>query len=175
MSIATQTADWKFFRTAPDVPMEVYIFVHTSSGQRIATARDTIPALRSNHGLTLTDWYRLEAFKTGMTIESGGWHDKPVKARILYGRWLVDCPICRGANDVIPEEPIYLCSCCYWPGVFRADQVVPAHFAPVEFPHERAEIERLLLKRPYIRNRNWSPGETVADLVRQNIENRCEV
>ena len=97
MSIATQTADWKFFRTAPDVPMEVYIFVHTSSGQRIATARDTIPALRSNHGLTLTDWYRLEAFKTGMTIESGGWHDKPVKARILYGRWLVDCPVCRGA------------------------------------------------------------------------------
>lgn len=164
----------EFYKTAPDVPMEVYIFVHSGNGSKIATARDTIPALRSNHSLTLADWYRLEGLKTGMTIETGLAQEK-VRARILYGRWLVDCPVCRGANDVDPAEAVYLCSSCYWPGIFRPDRIVPAHFAAVEFPGERAEIERLLLKRPYIRNRNWNPGETIADLVLQNLENGCEV
>lgn len=158
----------------PDNPMEVYIFVHSGNGTRIATARDTIPALRSNHALTLRDWYTLEGYKTGMTIETGRM-GAPVRARVLYGRWLVDCPVCRGANDVDPNEPIYLCSSCYWPGVFRAGQVVPAHFAPVEFPRQRAEIERLLLERPFIRNRNWRPGESLADLARQTAENVSEV
>jgi hypothetical protein len=161
----------------PDYPMEVYIFMHTENGARIATARETLPALRSNHGLSLADWYQLEALKLGIKIDGRPWtvDDKKVTARILYGRWLVDCPICCGANDVDPAEPVYLCSSCYWPGVYRVDAFVPAHFARVEFPRERAEIEKLLLKRPYIRNRNWSPGEMISDLAQQNIENGYEV
>lgn len=140
-----------------DVPLENYIQRVTNGGGRIATARDTLPALRSNRSLLLSDWFRLEALK--YLIQVGiGLHDRPVQARILYGRWLVDCPVCRGANDVDPAEPVYLCSSCGW----------PERFAPVEFPPDQAQIEQVLLKRP-IHNRNWQPGETLARLVAENI------
>jgi hypothetical protein len=146
-----------------DIPLENYIRRATGGGGRIATARDTLPALRSNSSLLLSDWFRLEAQKFLIPV-GAGLYDQPVQARVLYGRWLVNCPVCRGANDVDPDEPVYLCSSCGW----------PERLAPVLFPKERTEIERLLLRRP-IHNRNWDSGETVADLVRQNIENGCEV
>lgn len=140
-----------------DVPLTNYIRRATGGGGRIATARDTLPALRSNHSLLLSDWFRLEAQKYLIPV-GVGLHDQPVKARILYGRWLVDCPVCRGANDVDPCEPVYLCSSCGWPECLT----------PVVFPEERQEIERLLLIRP-IHNRNWSPDETVSLLIAENI------
>jgi hypothetical protein len=140
-----------------DVPLANYIRRATGGGGRIATARDTLPALRSNPTLLLSDWFRLEAQKYLIPVGIG-FHEQPVQARILYGRWLVDCPVCRGANDVDPAEPVYLCSSCGW----------PEQLTPVEFPTERMEIERLLLKRP-IQNRNWQPGETLSFLIAENI------
>jgi hypothetical protein len=164
-----QSVDWKFYRTAsaPDLPLETYIFMHTKMGSRIATARDTLPEFQHSHAMTLRSWYVLKAAQTGVPIENREGPEK-VTARILYGRWLVDCPHCRGANDVIPEEPIYLCSSCGWPGIFRAGEYVPAHFARVIFPQNRAEIERILLRRKLIRNRNWQPGETIGQLAEEN-------
>jgi len=149
--------------TSFDIPLENYIRRATGGGSRIATVRDTIPALRGNRSLLLADWFRLEGLKYLIEIEQGR-HEQPVQARILYGRWLVDCPQCAGANDVDPDEPVYLCTSCGWPG----------NFAHVEFPHERAEIERLLLHRP-IHNRNWFPGETAEYLRWENITNGWEV
>jgi hypothetical protein len=165
-----QSVDWKFYRTetAPDLPMETYIFMHTGMGARIATARDTLPEFQTSLAMTLRAWYTLKARLLGITI-SGVPGPEKVRARVLYGRWMVDCPACRGANDVIPDEPIYLCSSCGWPGVFRPGaEYVPAHFAQVLFPADRAEIERILLKRKLIRNRNWSPGETIEKLAEEN-------
>lgn len=140
-----------------DVPLANYIRRATGGGLRIATARDTLPALRSNLTLLLSDWFRLEAQKYLIPVRNG-MPSRPVQARILYGRWLVGCPVCRGANYVDPAEPVYLCSSCGW----------PEQLTSVEFPDERAEIERLLLKRP-IQNRNWQPGETLAFLIAENI------
>jgi len=39
----------------------------------------------------------------------------------------------------------------------------------VEFPEDRATIEAILLLRPNPANRNWLPGETLADLVLENV------
>jgi len=147
-----------------DIPLANYILRATNGGGRIATARDTIPALRETHSLTLQNWFRLEAARFLIRIDESSMHVQPVQARILYGRWLVDCPVCRGANDVIPSEPVYLCSSCGW----------PERFVMVEFPPEIREIERLLLKRP-IQNRNWQPGETLAFLTAENIAYGHEV
>ena len=146
-----------------DVPLENYIRRATSGGGRIATARDTLPALRANPSLLLSDWFRLQAQKFLIPV-APGLHDQPVQAQILYGRWLVFCPMCSGANDVDPAEPVYLCSSCGW----------PERLAPVVFPEKRIKIERLLLKRP-VHNRNWNLGETIANLAQQNLEHGCEV
>jgi len=40
----------------------------------------------------------------------------------------------------------------------------------VVFPAEMAIIEAVLSRRRRPENRNWQPGETVADLVRENEE-----
>lgn len=158
-----------------DEPMEMYIFTHTDFGSKIATARETINALQCNHALSLQDWYIGEALKMAVTIERTT-GPQVVKARILYGRWMVDCPRCNGANDVIPGEPIYLCSCCMWPGVFRpGSEYVAPHFAEVIFPENREAIEAILLKRPAIANRNWYPGESIEQLEKENSQLGCEV
>jgi hypothetical protein len=142
-----------------DIPLENYISRATRGGAWIATARDTLPALRSTPGLTLRDWYKLTAAQ--ILLEIGPeMHNQPVQARILYCRWMVDCLVCAGANDVDPAEPIYLCSCCGW----------PERFAPVEFPPDRLLIEKILLMRPRICNRNWHPGEPLDMLLEENRE-----
>jgi hypothetical protein len=147
-----------------DIPLENYISRATQGGMRIATARDTIPALRLGPQLTLADWLKLEASKFLIDV-APGLYATPVQARILYGRWLVDCPVCNGCNDVVPDEPVYLCTSCGWPG----------QLAPVEFPAEKKEIERLLLKRPRASNRNWSIGEPAEKLIAENLLAEGEV
>jgi predicted RNA-binding Zn-ribbon protein involved in translation (DUF1610 family) len=88
-----------------------------------------------------------------------------VRAYINHGRWVVDCAICASAVVAEPQDPVFSCPTCGSGGVWRK----------VEFPAPavQEEIERLLLLRPGFRNaapaRNWMPGETVADLRRQNL------
>jgi hypothetical protein len=40
-----------------------------------------------------------------------------------------------------------------------------------QWPERVSDIERVVLARPAPTTRNWLPGETVADLVAENIEN----
>jgi hypothetical protein len=143
-----------------DVPMEKFIYRATNNGVRIATARDTLAALRSNPSLTLKDWFRLSCLKILLSIQPGRQERTVIKARILYGRWLVDCPVCNGANDVDPNEPVYICTSCGW----------PESFVEVEFPPDRELIETILLRRAAISARNWNPGETVEMLLRETLE-----
>ena len=39
----------------------------------------------------------------------------------------------------------------------------------VEWPANIADIEALVLARPIVTTRNWHPGETVHDLLRENV------
>ncbi len=136
-----------------DLPLANYIFRATEDGRRIATARDTIMSLRANVALTLRDWFKGEATKVLIKVQDGEYHT-PVQARILYGRWMADCPVCNGACDVDPKEPIFLCLSCGWPEMITH----------VIFPTNREEIEHELLKRARPENRNWSPGEDLTSL-----------
>jgi hypothetical protein len=147
-----------------DVPLAGYIQRATGGGGRIATCRDTVPALRMHKSLRMSDWLKLEAAKVLISVEPGE-YEQAVPARVCYGRWLADCPVCGGAVDVDPREPVFLCVSCGWPG----------KIAPVDFPAQRNEIERLLLARPMTYNRNWFPGEPLEHLREENRQFGHEV
>ena len=80
-----------------------------------------------------------------------------MKAYVNHGRWVADCPIpfCGQAwlADRIPVE----CENCGQPP------------GPIEWPTEQERIESLLAVRPVPQTRNWLPGETVDDLIAENV------
>ena len=80
-------------------------------------------------------------------------------ARAYCGMWIVDCPRCRDARHLPFGTTAYEC-------VYCGLGMEPA------WPSEamRAGVERLLSMRPIAYNRNWTPGETLHDLLAENIE-----
>jgi hypothetical protein len=89
----------------------------------------------------------------------------PAIARVYEGWWIADCPNpdCAGARFIM-RGCGFMCGSC-----FNAD--AGRRYRPVEWPAREREIEVALLARPTPANRNWSPGETVGDLERENAEN----
>lgn len=95
-----------------------------------------------------------------------------IPAELEHGRWIAKCPNrpigCGGALNASLTEPVFLCADCGSPennGKWYA----------VAFPPDRAGIEAMLLKRPAVIadsaiRRNWKPGESIADLQRENTE-----
>lgn len=82
-----------------------------------------------------------------------------VEAR--QGRWIGWCSYrdrCDAAIQLVPFTEGFICPDCgmatsvVWPS---ADMV--------------AGVERLLLMRPHPKNQNWLPGETLDDLLLENI------
>lgn len=80
----------------------------------------------------------------------------PIPAYINHNRWVADCPICNGAELASPESPFFRCANCGFE-------------AGVQFPANRQGIEAVLAHRPHLLNRNWRPGESIADLRAENI------
>lgn len=102
----------------------------------------------------------------------------PAAPRVNWGRWLVDCAACGSALAVEPGTPVlgapvwehdgaqwvrvgFREGC--WDCGARCDLVWPDG-AFVD------GVERLLAMRPHAHNRNWHPGETLHDLMRENAE-----
>lgn len=84
----------------------------------------------------------------------GGW----ARARINWGRIVVDCPApgCLAALTLPPGWPVYDCWEC--PAV-----------AAVAWPSNLADIASVLWLRPDPFTRNWDPGESLEQLVGENI------
>lgn len=66
------------------------------------------------------------------------------------------------------------CSCgdhpIYWPEYGEANCFLcGAMFVDVQPPKHYRDIEAILLKRPQMVNRNWTPDETLDDLRAQNL------
>lgn len=140
-------------------PLINHISRVTNGGERIATARDTLHWLRrGQRSLTAYIVYATQN-RMGMTPQYApeGQPVRQVQAHINFGRWGVQCPDCPGHEDADPAEPVFFCLSCGNDG----------YFCQVIFPENRAEIESILLARP-IQNRNWEPGETLADLQADN-------
>ena len=90
-----------------------------------------------------------------------------------WGRWVADCPntACRNAEDIAGS--VFHCSCraagaCAHDGACRT-------VAPIDWPDDVDEINRLLALRTSPANRNWLPGESVDDLRTENIEHDVEI
>lgn len=77
-----------------------------------------------------------------------------------YGRWVVDCPypFCDNAMQVDCWQGRFEClgpdSCGYT--------------CPVAWPNDPEAIETLLAMRPARKTRNWLPGESLEDLLKEN-------
>lgn len=90
----------------------------------------------------------------------------PVPAIVNKGNWLVICPKCGGAEYAWEEGFFFCCSC--------KNSYLGHKYRRLKFPKNRAEIEAILVKRP-LANRNWTPKETVEDLVAENIKHAAEL
>lgn len=82
-------------------------------------------------------------------------------ARANWGRWIADCPspFCLSALAISPRGPladVFVCLDC-------------GAEAEVIWPTNVREIERFLRIRPDPKTRNWEPGETLHDLLSENI------
>ena len=79
-----------------------------------------------------------------------------MNAYIHHGRWVADCatPYCTEAHEVRPGVDFGCGSC--------------GQTYPVRFPDNAAEIDAVLSLRLVPATRNWTPPETVADLVAEN-------
>jgi hypothetical protein len=88
----------------------------------------------------------------------------PLPAVVNHGRLLADCPDCGGAEFVWHEGPhLILCASCF-------NGAVGGKWRRVALPDDYAAIAAALLARPLPLNRNWTPGESLADLRRENAE-----
>jgi len=118
-----------------------------------------------------TSWqaYKIAAITLGLAKHGlkdfGVDKSEPVMAFVNKGKWLIKCE-CGGAEKAW-EEGLFMCQSCWNAGhKHKCRRSI--------FPEQREEIERLLDKRP-LENRNWFPGETVDDLLRENKEHEAEL
>lgn len=82
----------------------------------------------------------------------------PLIARVNWGRWLADCPTGDLDAPVIdPQWGVAVCLTCG--SVFTSSIVMPPDWA---------DIDAALMVRPLVHTRNWSPPETLADLLAEN-------
>ena len=106
-----------------------------------------------------------ETMKQGITLPHSVLDDKPLEAEINHGRWIVKCE-CGGAEKAW-EEGLFMCQSC-WNGGHKHQ------YRKMIFPRWRKQVEGLLEKRP-LQNRNWTLGETLAQLRTENKEHQEEL
>ena len=87
-----------------------------------------------------------------------------IRAYVNEGRWIAECPLGDGyAFCVSFRNPVFWCPLC-------GNKLNGGQWWEINFPPAKTAIERLLLLRPAVANRNWKWPETVADLARENTD-----
>ena len=79
----------------------------------------------------------------------------PKEAYINHSRWVVQCE-CNGAGLT---DRVLSISCCFDCG---------AVYTNVVFPGEAKQIELALMKRKSLTSRNWTVGESLDMLIKEN-------
>lgn len=145
----------------------------STSGARILRAEDAYRPKRMNArtaALPLAEWAfhryppvlpeKLDLSRRGRMVRG-----LKIKAEVNHGRWVGRCTFCSSAQVVSPSDPRFLCA--------GADGCANAEargaFVRIVFPPaaECAAIEAALVCRPR-ENRNWTHGETAANLRKEN-------
>lgn len=99
-------------------------------------------------------------------------NDYSVTAFIAGGSWVARCPragcfnaekygVCDDGSLGGLRELRFIC---------REDKGGCGFTCRVRWPEDRAAIENLLSARELRANRNWLPGESVADIHRENLD-----
>jgi hypothetical protein len=81
-----------------------------------------------------------------------------VHAQVNWSRWVANCPnpYCYNAEQLEPGQLDFRCTLCN------------VHSAVV-WPPNGADIAYLLAMRPDFTTRNWLPGESLHDLLEENL------
>ncbi|HXI55313.1 MAG TPA: hypothetical protein VNO55_04610, partial [Polyangia bacterium] len=83
-------------------------------------------------------------------------------ARVNMGRWLGDCTCGQDAPLIDPEWSLAVC--------FTCSQV----YRTIVMPDQWQAIDAALMRRPFAINRNWTPGETLEELLQENADHDIE-
>jgi hypothetical protein len=89
------------------------------------------------------------------------------------GRWVAFCdtPDCDSAERLWPDGEIRFKDGHKYgitlQGVLHCGNC--GLTSQVDFPEKMGEVEAVLAQRPVPQTRNWRPGESVADLKRENL------
>ena len=77
-------------------------------------------------------------------------------AYVNHGRWVADCPTtdCPEAHLAQPGDKFDCVNC--------------GTVGRVEFPDNHTDIDEVLERRPVPQTRNWTPGESLEELVEEN-------
>jgi hypothetical protein len=97
----------------------------------------------------------------GGGFPSGLDESRVAHAEVNHGRWTVRCPWCSGCQNASEEDHRFFCTEC-------SNGAAGGKWIAVVWPADREEIELALGQRPHPDNRNWLPGETIADLWLEN-------
>jgi hypothetical protein len=89
---------------------------------------------------------------------------EPIEVFANEGRWIAQCPdrACRSAQLACKTDPRFMCHEC-------ANRENAGKWLPLKWPRNVGKIEALLAKRVVV-NQNWLPGETLKDLLADNLE-----
>jgi hypothetical protein len=87
--------------------------------------------------------------------------DDPVYARVDFGRWVIDCGHCAGAELADTGDLRFFCLSCN-------NLHNGCRYRRVIMPRNRAAIEAALLERPE-NARHWRHGETLQDVKTANL------
>lgn len=95
---------------------------------------------------------------------------RPMIARVNHGLWIASCE-CGARGAPSPGCVVWLSIPLGW-CVRCGNQATGRGWRPIALPPPdmREEIERLLELRAEVGDRNWSPGESIEDLIREQLE-----
>lgn len=102
--------------------------------------------------------------RTGVNLEKGIAPFASIAVYINHGRWIAECPDCHGAQLACRTDHRFLCNDC-------GNIAVEGLWRPVDWPANPGAIEEALDMRP-LANQNWVPGQTVDDLLAEEIAHR---
>ena len=91
------------------------------------------------------------------------------------GRWVARCPLddCHAAEQLELDQTVFECNCTD-PGACGHSPHRCGEEGFASWPEHPEEIEAICAPRP-LENQNWTPGEFLEDLRRENIDHGLEV
>lgn len=108
-----------------------------------------------------SDLSKLNPFTVdGLPVLGGG---EPVPAEIVHGVWTAVCPSCSSRALIRKESSVWFCLRC-WDGESGV-------FSSIVWRSEWDTVEKILLRRPNIGNRNAYSNESIEDLLQENKDN----